>query len=248
MKCEYCGNNLSLEDEKCPYCGKENKLAKKHNRDMEKFENDYASVKKEVLANSRRFNGFAVRITVIAVLIALIACTLVGLANSYDIKELREERKIHAHLNEHKSRINELMSSEDYLGVYYYFYVNGLAYSRNLRDYEIAYSASSQYKNLLDYIYYLYKDDPYYTREETIGSIAAVAERLNEIREPMSDYDRKNYYTDEQVVEYVNSLADHSMLLIKGYFGLSDEDMEKFKSLSRARKQLMLEEGWENVK
>lgn len=49
---------------------------------------------------------------------------------------------------------------------------------------------------------------------------------------------------NDSTVAYINDLADHSELIIKGYFGLSDEDMEKFRTLSKARKQVMLEEGW----
>ena len=73
MKCEHCGSNLTLEDKVCPYCGMENKLAGKHISDMDKFAKDYTSVRDEVLSNSRRFNGFTARLTIIAILIALFA-------------------------------------------------------------------------------------------------------------------------------------------------------------------------------
>ena len=49
---------------------------------------------------------------------------------------------------------------------------------------------------------------------------------------------------NDSTVVYINDLADHSELIIKDCFGLSDEDMEKFRTLSKARKQVMLEEGW----
>ena len=53
---------------------------------------------------------------------------------------------------------------------------------------------------------------------------------------------------NDSTVAYINDLADHSELIIKGCFGLSDEDMEKFRTLSKARKQVMLEEGWTDEK
>ena len=83
MKCEHCGNNLGIEDEKCPYCGKENKFAWKHNKDMDRYEADYESVKEEVLSNSRHFNGLAVRITITAILLAVIAGLFAAVATAF---------------------------------------------------------------------------------------------------------------------------------------------------------------------
>ena len=37
MRCEYCGGNISLEAEECPYCGAPNKHAKQHAKDMKKY-------------------------------------------------------------------------------------------------------------------------------------------------------------------------------------------------------------------
>lgn len=246
MKCEHCGNNLSLEDRVCPYCGKENKLAKKHNKDMERYEKDYASVKDEVLKNSRRLSGLTVRITVIAVLVAIIACLIVGNGFSYDIRADREERLIRAHINEHTERIDALIESRDYLGLYYYFQANRLSYSDSLNDYYMAYSVSNNYNQLLEYFEYLIREDQYVTQEEALERIAVLMERIYEARDPQSDYDKKKFYNDKRVIAYINDLTDHAETLIKGYFGLSDEDMKEFVTLSKPKKQLMLEEGWEN--
>ena len=248
MKCEHCGNNLALEDEVCPYCGKENKLAKKHNRDMSKYEADYASVRNEVLSNSRRFNGFTIRITIIAVLVALIAFVLLCLSRSYDIRYEREQKLIMAHIDEHTANLDRLIESRDYQGVYYYCQVNNLSYSDKLNDYYIAYTSSGQFKQLTEYIYYLFEEDSYVSPEEAMEHIAGIMERILEIRDPESDYEKKKYYNNEEVKAFVNDLTDRAELLIKGYFELSDDDMREFESLSKARKQLMLEEGWENEK
>lgn len=246
MKCEHCGNNLSLEDKVCPYCGKENKFARQHIDDMDKFKEDYASVKKEVLTNSRRFNGVTARITIIAILLVLIAAVTAGMAKSYDIREKREERRVLRHLDEYRAGLDRLIEARDYLGVHYYFMENRISFSRYLDEYEIAYMTSSQYKSLLDSIYYLHGEDSYVDDEEAMEDIAYSMEKLYEYREPQSEYDKNRYYTNDDVSAYVVDLVDHSHILIKGYFGFSDEDAEKFKSLSRARKQLMLEEGWGN--
>ena len=45
MKCKYCGNNLNIEDKFCPYCGRPNPFAQKHQEEMERYEKDYSETK-----------------------------------------------------------------------------------------------------------------------------------------------------------------------------------------------------------
>ena len=247
MKCEHCGNNLSLEDKVCPYCGRENKLAAKHNQDMDKYEEDYASVKKEVLSNSRRFNGFTARLTIAAILIALLASVLVAYGHKYDIRSAREERQILAHYNEHKATIDGLIRSRDHLGLYQYCRVNKLSYLREFDEYYAAYTASERYADICDQIFYLNEESPYYFKpEESFEEIASASQKINEMRKPQHEYENEKYYSNQEVVAYINDLADHSDLIIRGYFGMDEEEMEAFKSMSKARKQLKLEEGWNN--
>ena len=248
MKCEHCGNNLSLEDKVCPYCGKENKLASRHNSDMAKYEKDYTSVKKEVLSNSRRFNSFTARLTIIAVLIALIASALVAVANKYDIRDYRKEKLILAHIDEHKAALNDLIEARDFPGVNYYYRANDLSYHDSLNDYYIAYTASDKYSGLMDQIYYLYENGSYNKPEESFERIASIAQQLEDMREPQTTSEKEKHYSNEETVAYVNDLVDHSELLIKGHFELNDEDMDEFITLSKAKKQIMLEEAWTNEK
>ncbi len=244
MKCEYCGNNLSIEDKVCPYCGRENRLALQHNQDMDRYEEDYASVKNEVLSNSRRFNGFTARLTIIAILVALLAFVLVAYGHKYDIRADREERQILAHYNEHKAAIDDLLVARDYLGLFQYFRVNKLSYMREFDEYYIAYTASERYAALMDQIFYLNEERSFYKPEESFEEIASASQRINDMREPQHEYENEKYYSNKEVVAYINDLADHSDLIIRGYFGMDEDEMEAFKSMSGARKQLRLEEGW----
>ena len=85
MKCQHCGNNLNIEDRFCPYCGQPNPFAVKHQEEMDRYEKDYQETKEDVLEQSSRFNRHTVRITIIAVLVALIAVTCFLLAKADDI-------------------------------------------------------------------------------------------------------------------------------------------------------------------
>ena len=118
MKCEFCGNNLGIEDEVCPSCGKANSFAKKHTKDMKKFKSRYDSTRDEVMENSRRFNKMTVRITTVSVLVTLITISLILLGNNYEIKKLREESRIEKNKAEYTAQLNKLIEERDYSGVY----------------------------------------------------------------------------------------------------------------------------------
>lgn len=247
MKCEHCGNNLGIEDEKCPYCGKENKFARKHNKDMDRYEADYESVKEEVLSNSRHFNGLAVRITITAILVAVIAALFAAVANRYDIREARRDAVIRSHLDEYRAEIDRLVAERDYKGIYYYCRSKNIFYTRYLDEYYIINSASGRYVDLCNRIFYLKDDDPYLSDDKIFEDIAEITEMIHEYKNPQSEYDKKNYYNDT-VYAYVDDLSNDANTILKAYFGFSDEDLEEYEGLSKARKQLKLEEGWNNVR
>ncbi len=244
MKCEHCGGNLGLEDLFCPYCGRENRMAKQHNTDMKKFNADYAVTKREVISNSRRFNSFTVRITIIAILVTLIAITIVGLCNSYNIRSAREDRIIAANEKEYRKALDKLIDERDYLGLNYYSRINNIRYSSSLDDYYMIFSAASTYKSFLDDMYYLLDEDSYMEDEEAFEAIAEAMDRIYSYREPHSDYEKKKYYRDSRVTEYITDLSKHMETMVQGYFNLSDEEMAGFDELSNAKKQILLENGY----
>ncbi|MCR4655180.1 MAG: zinc ribbon domain-containing protein [Lachnospiraceae bacterium] len=247
MKCEHCGNNLGIEDLVCPFCGLENKMARQHNKDMRRYKADYASTKQQVLTNSRRFSSFTVKITVIAVLVALITLTGVALGNSFYIRDAREEKMIRANEQEYRAMIDGFMDRRDYLGLDYYSRVNRLRYRDVLDDYYMVFTVSGDYENFVTNMYYLMDEDSYIERDEAFERIASTVDRIYSAREPASDYEKKNYY-NERVTAYIKDMSAHVETLIKGYFNLSDEDMNGFDKLSKAKKQVLLEEGFENGK
>ena len=56
MKCEYCLGPLSLEDEVCPHCGRPNKHAKQHIRDMKRYRALVKDFLNEIVGRSHSFS------------------------------------------------------------------------------------------------------------------------------------------------------------------------------------------------
>ena len=45
MKCPNCGSNLSIDDERCSFCGADNSFAKKHRSQMRHFTREFNKTK-----------------------------------------------------------------------------------------------------------------------------------------------------------------------------------------------------------
>ena len=94
MKCKHCGSNLNIEDKFCPYCGEPNPYATLHQKEMDKYKKDYQATKRDVLEQSSRFNRRTVKVTIIAIMVALIAAVMVLIFNVDNIRYWKEDRDI----------------------------------------------------------------------------------------------------------------------------------------------------------
>ena len=135
MKCQHCGNNLNIEENFCPYCGQPNPFAVKHQEAMRRFEKDY-----------ERFNRHTVRITILAVLLALIAATAFLLVKADDIRWWRMEKRVEAQADRHREAIGRLMDERNYLGVYSYISKNDIRFTDTFREYDAVSDSTFQYR------------------------------------------------------------------------------------------------------
>jgi len=125
MKCQYCGNNLGIEDEKCPYCGKENSQASKYIDNMKNYKEDYDKAK-ETSSKRVRLNSRTARMVVIAIMV-MIAVVMIGQIKNYsdfDAREKRKEAKIAKEISKNKdemiANLQEMEERRDYLAMKYY--------------------------------------------------------------------------------------------------------------------------------
>lgn len=248
MKCQHCGNNLNIEDKFCPYCGQPNPFAVKHQEEMERYEKDYEETKEDVLEQSSRFNRHTVRITIIAVMVALIAVTCVLFAKADDIRWWYMEKSIEAEAPAHRTAVEQLMAERDYLGMYSYFGRSRITYTSSLREYDAVYESSMYYKMFYDNLMTLQakKTDPdryrYYTESELIEDISKNIHSVYETMVPQ-EYNQEAYQEDKMA--YMEDLRDQMEVMVSGYFGISPEKAEEMRSMNASRINVLLEDSYE---
>ena len=245
MKCEYCGANLQIEDAYCPNCGRENPHYRQHRADMEAYREDYLSTKDEVLENAARISRRTVRITVIAVLVALCAAAFVACLMSYEIQSARIERDISRNRAAYETRLQDYMQAVDPAGLYKYASSNRLTYSRGLEEYDRVFSISMHYSFFYERLAELIAEDEsvrYESVEETCETLAKYAGYIYEDTEKRS-YDKDSCFTEDKTA-YMNAAVEKMGVLLQAYFGLTEEEVSQIPELSTARLAIMLEEGY----
>ena len=100
MKCKYCGGEISLEDVKCPYCGRENEEAVQHIKDMQYYQGEFEKAKHKVYHESGQAAAITVRVIICALLVIFSILLLVLGGNAYSFIYSVQSKNADAHAAE----------------------------------------------------------------------------------------------------------------------------------------------------
>ena len=151
MKCRYCGNNLGLEDELCPNCGKVNDKAQKYVSQIRDYREEYEETKEEVVKKKNRISSRSARIVVIAVMVLCVIVMLFITMNYSDIdarwerKEKRIEQEVEKNKNEIDSNLRKMEEQRDYLAMLYYMENYRLRSNADYSEYSRVFTAVIHY-------------------------------------------------------------------------------------------------------
>lgn len=248
MKCEHCGYNIQIEDRFCPYCGQPNPFAVQHQREMQRFSNEFLKTKEEVLEQSSRFNRRTVRITILAVLVA--ACAVMGFlcVRADDIRWMKMEKQAAAEAPKYRKALEDMMNERRYADVYYYMNRNQLSYADAFREYDAVYMSSADYAMFYEDLMTLIAKShggeayAYYSEEELMENIAR---HITEIYDGMEENEyHPEEYTEEKKA-YMSDLADTAVDLLVRYIPLTEEEAEQIPGMTMARLSVLLEDAYE---
>ena len=129
MKCDFCGANLTIDDEVCPYCHTPNTHYVKHREDMHRYEQDYQSTKTEVYETAGKTSKKATQIAVLAVLGLLFLGSIVMNNSIWTIERALLVQKAQKNLSTHVENLDKYIANEDWKSYAAYIDVNELYYS-----------------------------------------------------------------------------------------------------------------------
>lgn len=247
MKCQHCGSNLNIEDKFCSFCGEPNPFAVQHQREMEQFTSDYIETKEEVIKETQGKSRRAGRITVIAVLAALVCIMGLLVFKADDINYWREDKAIADNKDKYMAVVEQLMADEDILGLAYYMQETRIVWNSSFDDYYKVFTTASDYRRMYEYTVELmeikYQDYSYSTEEEIIENIAEELSRMFE------DCERQQFDKDREFSngkkEFMDTTVEQAKLLMRVVFGISAEEADALPTMTEARINVLLEDSYE---
>lgn len=248
MKCPNCGSNLNIEDKFCGNCGSPNPFARQHQAEMEHYESEFEATKESVIRTTGAKGKRAGKMTVTAVLVALVCLMLVLLLQVDNIKYYREDRAIAAHRSEYTKVVEGYMADGEYVALDYYIKANRISWHEDYNDYYKVFACTGDYKEVYTGCVMLLQFD--YAKYNMESSKEAVIERISKnLYRQYEDtkrekYDRDEYYANGKQ-EFIDRCKADTLLLIKSVFGLTDEDILAIPTMSEARMNVLLEERFE---
>lgn len=243
MKCKYCGSNLTIDDERCPFCGKANPFAEKHRSQMRHFTNEYNKTREDVIEKSNRFNSWTVKITIIAVLVAANLLLLYMTSNSWQIQKWMALNDVNRNLQTYSRTLQEYEENQDFIGFSTFYEDKYLGYSDHFKNYRSVQQVCASYQYFYQYLMdiVLMDENTYYTKESRVEYMSEQLEYMYKYSK-QEEYSDPNCFTPEHV-ECMNAAIAECHLLLKTYCGVTDEELAKFPTLSNARRQIIIERG-----
>lgn len=242
MKCKYCGADVRLDDHFCPNCGRPVEQAIRHQKEMEQYEKEFEKTRRQAMDRISVSGGFGtavgIRLAVIVALIVALVAMGVNL-NSYSLNERREKRAAARNHDAYVEQIEKYLEDKDYAELAAFCDKHRLDYNDDFEEYRrIIYGADSflsVYRGLLDAAFCTQDTRSMYNAENLSKNV----NNFYELTQQELSYSKNPERTKQIYAE----MEEEMLLLLRRYLGLSKEDTDSMKELSKSKRTVMIEEA-----
>lgn len=239
MKCPSCGSPMGIEDKFCPYCGEPNKLAIKHQRDMDHFEVEYQSTKDRVFRRTEFLRSHGGNLIVMVLVLITLIVAIVLNFKAWEIGYGIREKKALSYSGRDNAVAQELLSQGDYGKYRGYFDSNDMDYYGD-DEFRAVNRVAWSYAELFEHLSSI-KNPSSYSSAYAVEYAAEELLRIFTIEREYNDYEGK-FFTEDKMV-YIRDMQERAGLMAKTYFGLTDEQIEDIPNMSKAKLTSLIEEG-----
>lgn len=246
MKCKFCGAPLSLEDERCPFCGEINEQAAKHVADMKHYEKEFTRTKGWVFHRVHRMGTKVEHAILLGILIVLNLAVIVGRLGAYDIRFWLDELSVKRNEKTYYSQLSQYEEQEDFRRLNAWYMDKNMWDSELLREFSAVSGAAYAYEKIYQNVIWLSDDgieELYYEDGEMVEDLAEGLQELQEVVEECTSENKYDYFPDRfegSHKEAVLQMKEQSDALLQTYCGLSEEDITELEELSQQEKMLVI--------
>ena len=247
MRCHSCNAPLSIEDEKCPYCGTPNPEAIRHRQDMHRFSGEFQRTRSSVLKSASEHAGKSMRIVILCIMILLLVLSFLFLGFSWNIASAVTQWQAAANSETYCTLLDEYEEKGDFLSFAALYDQKSLYGAEAYEQYRFVYTAASSYESIFRYITTLLEEEHWEEGHE--NALESLCESLDYYyeyieREPYDFYYETGAY-DERHLDAVSRITEKIENLLQMTFSISEEEMMEFRDFSSAEKQVFIERRFE---
>lgn len=247
MRCQSCNAHLSIEDEKCPYCGTPNPEAIRHRQEMKLFSGEFARTRSSVLKTTSETAAKSMRFVIICILAILTILSFVFMANSWSVVSMVSDWKANANREKYFEILDKYEKTDDYLSFVAFYDQNSLYGADAYEEYYYLYNVAYNYRNIYDYTLSLMEEEPYDGYHE--NALKYLCNSVSYFYEYL-DSDRYDFYEeagayDEVHLQTIERITQKAENLIQLCFSIPEEEMKAFRDFSPAEKQVFIERRYQ---
>lgn len=243
MKCKKCGSNLTIEDEKCPYCWSMNPYYKKHRADMQRYHMDFQKTKTDVEEKTTKITVFSVRVVFVSILLVMIVFMLFAYGNAWSIARGINNLKIKGDFARHAQAMEQYEAEGRYFELTSYYneqmLYNNETFRREYSNFaSIASSYMSLYYDVMRIASMEVTEEEYWTLEEAVEWLTMDLDTIFQYCDEEYSYGRESY---EKHKEAIDDIGEKTLLLLKTYCNVSEEDLLLIPEASSTKRIIILE-------
>ena len=243
MKCIYCGGEVGLEENFCPYCGRPNEQAQRHHQEMADYRQRYAETEAAVVGKVKHYAQIVPRVVAILLLLVAVVVMFWVTENAYAFPDEIRRRAAEKHPQEVMAQLDGYLKDRDYLGFVSFFNYNGIRiYGSAFVDYTDVEWCAEDYKGFLLQLEQLFlnKDYESWLKYSAADDIRRLCMHLDEFEDTYTDAQRDTQLPLHQAA--MDDMRDTMRDMLRIYLGIGDEELESFLSLSENQKAARIEE------
>lgn len=242
MKCKYCGSELSINDEACPFCGQKNEDAKPYTKTMKNYQKELKQATAKVEKTTMLVKNYMVFLIVAIVLLVLNVVFLVLKSKSYEITNWYEKKQLDKNVATYAQQIDEGLEDHKYNLVRSVYYDNNMYGARDYRGYSTTVDLATYFADIMKCTIYLTDENTtslYQTKEETLDQLAKYIKLYyEEVDDLDSDYSI-SITTPKDTIQQ-KDILDTANRYLEYYLKLSTEQIDSLPNSSQTQIALLI--------
>lgn len=243
MKCNYCGGEVGLEEELCPYCGRPNEQALQHHRNMASFRRRFAQTETEVMGRTERYAGIVPRTILIVIFLIITIVAFFVAENSFSVPEDMRRRAAERHPESYRAVLDQFLEEKDYISFASYLSFHDIrTYRTAFSEYNDLQWSAEYYQGVVEYLerLFLHQETEDWLRFDASNDVLRLCQELEYFMDAYERGVRDSESASHRAI--LDDMRNNVLEMLHVFLGIDGDEIDDFLKLSDNRKAALIEE------